>query len=216
MTLCRQWCQYEHCTSFHSQLICKKTKHVFGSCVTVLPENRASIPGLRLLSDLDLFSFLGLPRSLTFAQSKGWELALRCCIWPCWVNWYDLSIVPCSSSTALCYWPNVFILFLLPGLNKADSLFYCNLANIFFILDFRAYSRGWFMCSMAVYALWSISCTLDSGVLYWVTVATSCLTSASVCSVVQSVAVVASIWWGVECGNLVWYGALESPAMIVH
>ena len=24
MTLCRQWCQYQHCTSFHSQVICKK------------------------------------------------------------------------------------------------------------------------------------------------------------------------------------------------
>ena len=190
--------------------------HIIWWLSCLMLRSSTSIPGLRLLSDLDLFRFLGLLSSLTFARSKGWELALGCCIWQCWVNWWGLSIVPCSSSTALCYWPNVFILFLLPGLNKADSLIYCNLANIFFILDFRAYSRGWFMCSMAVYALWSISCTLDSGVLYWVTVATSCLTSASVCSVVQSVAVVASIWWGVECGNQVWYGALESPAMTVH
>ena len=24
LTFCRQWCQYQYCTSFHSQVICKK------------------------------------------------------------------------------------------------------------------------------------------------------------------------------------------------
>ena len=30
LTLCRPWCQYQHCTSFHSQVICKKTNMFSG------------------------------------------------------------------------------------------------------------------------------------------------------------------------------------------
>ena len=41
-----------------------------------LLRSSTSIPGLRLLSVLDLLTFLALLRSLTFAQSKGWKLAL--------------------------------------------------------------------------------------------------------------------------------------------
>ena len=45
MTLWRQWCQYQHCTSFHSSYM-QKTKHVFGSRSTLLPKN----PSLESLS----------------------------------------------------------------------------------------------------------------------------------------------------------------------
>ena len=63
MTLSRQLCQYQQCTSFHSQVIYKKTKHVFGSRSTVLPKNRnffrnkseteeILVPGVQFSSDV--------------------------------------------------------------------------------------------------------------------------------------------------------------------
>ena len=50
LTLCRQLCQYQHCTSFNSQVICKKKMFSARARVFFFPENR--------LVPVCLFSFL--------------------------------------------------------------------------------------------------------------------------------------------------------------
>ena len=102
MTLCRQWCQYQHCTSFHSQVIRENKKK---TCFRLALNSASVIPKIFWNNLLPVLSSLISLKCFGYMEGQFphfWRLVfLLHIISQCNIYSVDIDIVACEMSIPL-------------------------------------------------------------------------------------------------------------------